>query len=99
MIAIDSGPCQQHYDGALPGVVCSSANRRRCFPLDDVFRRIQCRIDPPVPPLTAVVQGWQVEFEGLPIGIQNPMEPELFHPDLPAERQAVGPLAPVWLIE
>jgi hypothetical protein len=50
-----------------------------------------------MPPRPTALQRWQLEFERLPIGIQDLVELQPFFPQFRAERHAMRIVAPVWL--
>jgi hypothetical protein len=50
-----------------------------------------------MPPRPTALQRWQLEFERLPIGIQDQVELQPFFPQFRAERHAMRIVAPVWL--
>src|SRR5581483_6722051 len=64
------------------------------LPLDGVLRRVQHRVDPS-PPRFTVWNGRQLEFQRLPVAVEDEVEAEAFLSQFRLEGDAVGVFAPV----
>src|SRR5262245_24679352 len=67
--------CRQHDDGAWPRAIRGGGDRRRAIPFDDVVRRVEGGVDPPVPGIFTVVRSRrQLELERLPVRVEDRVE-------------------------
>src|SRR5437773_9612094 len=88
----------KHHDRACLRPIAVAGEQWRRLPRDDVLGRFASRVDPSTP-RAAVARRWWLEFERLPVRVQDQVDGQPFPLQVSGEGDAVGLIAPVGLAE